>query len=138
MFNAACPTPALLLCSLLATLGLFRVTLLFTFLRLLEHGEIAFHTLAFCNTPPKTRLDAWDFAAKSKMVRLFVTLGPPRGCATARGGRRGGGGRPRGVQGSAPATVTEGAGPATGRGGAPKTRLGRLNLRLSQKWRAGS
>ena len=56
MFNAACPTPALLLCSLLATLGLFRVTLLFTFLRLLEHGEIAFHALAFFGTPALNHL----------------------------------------------------------------------------------
>jgi hypothetical protein len=53
----------------------------------------------------------------------FVTLGPPRGCPTVPGGRRGGGGRPRGVRGDAPATVTEGAGPATGRDAAPKTRL---------------
>ncbi len=26
---------------------------------------------------PETRLDAWEFAAKSKTVRRFVTLGPP-------------------------------------------------------------
>ena len=39
------------------------------------------------------------------------------------GGRRGGRGRPTGVRGAAPATVTEAAGPATGREGAPKTRL---------------
>jgi hypothetical protein len=82
MFNAACPTPALLLCSLLATLDLFRATLLFTLLCLLEHGKIAFHAIAFFNAPPKTRLDAWEFAAKSKMASRFVTLGPPRGCGT--------------------------------------------------------
>ncbi len=64
-----------------------------------------------------------EFAAKSKTARRFVTLGPPRGCPTVPGGRRGGGGRPRGVRGDAPATVTEGAGPATGRDAAPKTRL---------------
>jgi len=45
------------------------------------------------------------------LARTFVTLGPPRGCGTVRGGRRGGGGRPRGVRGADPATVTEGAGP---------------------------
>jgi hypothetical protein len=58
------------------------------------------------DAPPKTRLDAWEFAAKSKMARRFVTLGPPRGGGTARGGRCGGGGRPRGVRGAASATVT--------------------------------
>jgi hypothetical protein len=72
---------------------------------------------------PKTRLAASQFAAKSKMARGFVTFGPPRGCPTGPGGRRGGRGRPTGVRGAAPATVTEGAGPATGRDGAPKTRL---------------
>jgi hypothetical protein len=46
------------------------------------------------DAPPKTRLDAWEFAAKSKTARRFVTLGPPRGCGTVRGGRRGGGGPP--------------------------------------------
>jgi len=40
-----------------------------------------------------------NFAAKSKTARRFVTLGPPRGCPTVLGGRRGGGGRPRGVRG---------------------------------------
>jgi hypothetical protein len=30
--------------------------------------------------PPETRLDAWEFAAKSKTERRLVTLGPPRGC----------------------------------------------------------
>ena len=82
---------------------------------------------------PQHAIGPSECAAKPKMARRFVTLGPPRGCPSVPGGRRGGGGRPRGVQGSAPATVTEGAGPATGRGGAPKTRLGRLNLRLSPK-----
>jgi hypothetical protein len=51
LFNTACPTPALFPCSPLATLGLFRATLLFTLLRLLEHGEIAFHALAFFDAP---------------------------------------------------------------------------------------
>ena len=42
------------------------------------------------DAPPKTRWDACEFAAKSKTARRFVTLDPPRGCATVRGGRRGG------------------------------------------------
>ncbi len=73
---------------------------------------------------PKTRLDAKsEFAAKSKMARRFVTLGPPRGRPTVPDGQRGGGGRPPGVRRAAPATDAEGAGPATGPHGAPKTRL---------------
>ena len=63
---------------------------------------------------PKTRLDAKsEFAAKSKMARRFVTLGPPRGRPTVPGGRRGGRGRPPGVRRAAPNTDAEGAGPAT-------------------------
>ena len=63
---------------------------------------------------------------------------PPRGGRTARGGMRGGGGRPKGVRRAPPATGTAGAGP--GRAAtAPQKRVSpRLNLRLSQKWRAGS
>ena len=38
-------------CPLLAALGLFRATLLLLLLRLLEHGEIALHALAFFGTP---------------------------------------------------------------------------------------
>jgi len=49
--------------------------------------------------PPKRAGPRGNFAVKSKMARRFVTLGPPRGCATARGGRRGGGVRPTGVRG---------------------------------------
>ena len=44
-------TISLLPCPLLAALGLFRATLLLLLLRLLEHGEIAFHALAFFGTP---------------------------------------------------------------------------------------
>ena len=29
------------------------------------------------DAPPETRLDAWEFAAKSKTARRFVTLPPP-------------------------------------------------------------
>ena len=52
------------------------------------------------DAPPKTRLDAWGFSAKSKTARRFVTLGPRlsdaprrivRGLATAGGGNSYGG-----------------------------------------------
>jgi hypothetical protein len=86
---------------------------------------------------PKTRLDAWEFAAKSKTARRFVTLGPPRGCLTVRGGQRGGGRPPRGVQGAACATATEGAGPGAARDGqygmwhdCPVSRCGFLKMVL--------
>jgi hypothetical protein len=39
------------------------------------------------DAPPKTRLDGWQFSAKSKTERRFVTLGPRRGCPTRRGGQ---------------------------------------------------
>ena len=54
LFNT--PPPVLLPCPLLAALFLFRATLLFLLLRLLEHGEIAFHALAFCGTPALNHL----------------------------------------------------------------------------------
>ncbi len=73
---------------------------------LFENNEKVFST---------TLVVVWEFAAKSEMARRFVTLGPPRGCPTVRGGRRGGGGPPMGVRGAAPATVSEGAGPGPGR-----------------------
>ncbi len=63
------------------------------------------------------------FAAKSKMVRRFVTLGPPVAVGPSRAAGAGAGAGPRWSGGPPPATVTEGAGPATGRDGAPKTRL---------------
>jgi hypothetical protein len=53
---ATCSTPtrpALLPRPLPAALGPFRATLLFLLLRLLEHGKIAFHALAFFGTPLK-------------------------------------------------------------------------------------
>ena len=92
--------------------------------------------------PPETRLDAWEFAAKSKTARRFVTLGPPRGCPTVRGGQRGGGSPPRGVRGAASATATEGAGPGTGRDAPLETRLevwefaakSKTTPRLSSSW----
>ncbi len=86
-----------------------------------QHGNTGEHT--FLWEHPRMFVDYIVLA------RTFVTLGPPRGCGTVRGGRRGGG---------PPATVTEGAGP--GRAATlPKKRAGtRGNLRLSQKRRAGS
>ena len=68
----------------------------------------------------------------------FVTLAPPPRGGTVRGGPRGGGGRPRAVRGAASATGTAGAGPGRAATATHKTRWPRLNLRLSQKWRAGS
>ena len=86
----------------------------------------------------KTRQEAFEFAAKSKMARRFVTLGPPPRRVTVRGGPRGGGGRPTGVRGAASATGTAGAGPGRAATAPPKRVWPRLNLRLSQKWRAGA
>ena len=75
---------------------------------------------------------------KSKMARGFVTLGPPRGGGTVRGGPRGGGGRPTGVRGAPCATGAAGAGPGRAATAPQKRVWPRLNLRLSQKWRAGA
>ena len=55
---------------------------------LFENNEKVFST---------TLVVVWEFAAKSEMARRFVTLGPPRGCPTVRGGRRGGGSPPKGT-----------------------------------------
>ena len=51
---------------------------------------------------PKTRRDASEFAAKSKMARRFVTLGPPRGGVQSAAARAGAAAGPRG-SGGAPA-----------------------------------
>ena len=75
---------------------------------LFENNEKVFST---------TLVVVWEFAAKSEMARRFVTLGPPRGCPTVRGGQRGGGSPPRGVRGAA--SATEGAGPEAGRDALP-------------------
>ncbi len=67
---------------------------------------------------PKRAGTRGNFAAKSKTARRFVTLGPPPR-VYCRGGRRGGGGPPRGVRGAESATA--GAGTEKGRDAPPKT-----------------
>ena len=66
LFNT--PPPALLPCPLPVALGLFRATLLFLLLRLLEHGQIAFHALAFFGTPSLHHLSpsrCWMFSVET-------------------------------------------------------------------------
>ncbi len=58
------------------------------------------------------------------LARTFVTLAPPRGCGTVRGGRRGGGGGgPKPAQGGPGSRLHRGGGAGRGRDAPPETRL---------------
>ena len=87
--------------------------------------------------PKFAAMDAWEFAAKSKTARRFVTLGPAAAVRPSAAASAGVGERRRGSREPRPPPPPRRRGPGAGRDAPPQTRLDAWEFAAQSKSRNG-